>query len=24
VRPGHNSLEDVFVHLVREGEQACG
>jgi ABC-2 type transport system ATP-binding protein len=24
VTPGHNSLEDVFVHLVREGEQACG
>jgi ABC-2 type transport system ATP-binding protein len=24
VRPAHNSLEDVFVHLVREGEQACG
>ncbi|QGP93043.1 putative ABC transporter ATP-binding protein YxlF [Neomoorella glycerini] len=24
VTPGHNSLEDVFVHLVREGEQVCG
>jgi len=24
VAPGHNSLEDIFVHLVREGEQACG
>ncbi|BCV21023.1 ABC transporter ATP-binding protein [Moorella sp. Hama-1] len=24
VVPGHNSLEDIFVHLVREGEQACG
>lgn len=24
VIPGHNSLEDIFVHLVREGEQACG
>ncbi|PRR69143.1 ABC transporter ATP-binding protein [Neomoorella humiferrea] len=24
VRPGHSSLEDVFVHLVREGEQVCG
>ncbi|AKX93719.1 multidrug ABC transporter ATP-binding protein [Moorella thermoacetica] len=24
VTPGHSSLEDVFVYLVREGEQACG
>jgi len=24
VAPNHNSLEDIFVHLVREGEQACG
>ncbi|MDN5345028.1 MAG: type transport system ATP-binding protein [Clostridia bacterium] len=24
VVPGRNSLEDIFVHLVREGEQACG
>ncbi|OIQ62130.1 ABC transporter ATP-binding protein [Neomoorella thermoacetica] len=24
VTPGHNSLEEVFVYLVREGEQACG
>ena len=24
VAPGHNSLEDIFVHLIREGEQACG
>lgn len=24
VTPGHSSLEDVFVHLVQEGEQACG
>jgi len=24
VIPGHNSLEDIFVHLMREGEQACG
>ena len=24
VTPGHNSLEDVFVYLVREGEQTCG
>ncbi|CEP68354.1 ABC transporter-like [Moorella glycerini] len=24
VVPGHNSLEDVFVHLVRVGEQVCG
>jgi len=24
VAPGHNSLEDIFIHLVWEGEQACG
>jgi len=24
VTPGHNSLEDIFVHLVREGELVCG
>jgi len=24
VTPQHNSLEDVFVHLVKEGEKTCG
>ena len=24
VTPGHNSLEDIFVHLVKEGELVCG
>jgi ABC-2 type transport system ATP-binding protein len=24
VTPGHNSLEDIFVHLVKEGELECG
>ena len=24
VVPRHNSLEDIFIHLVRKGEQACG
>jgi ABC-2 type transport system ATP-binding protein len=24
VTPGHNSLEDIFVSLVKEGEPACG
>lgn len=24
VIPGHKSLEDIFVQLVREGEQVCG